>query len=166
MLRGIEKCEILTDRSVNGTATCIRDRYSGARETVTHLRVAQSWGADRLRCRSLLRQGLPFESFGHRPGSLSTVSNRELTTVSASTSPAPTLSACPRSRSWSCGGNGLNHTSTGGTLAFLCSWADLNMMEEERARHMIQNIGARIVHVSGPEISAKLRQEAGRTMPA
>ena len=51
-------------------------------------------------------------------------------------------------------------------LAFLCSWADPNMSTEERARHVIDEIGARIVHVPDPEIAAKLRQEAGRTMPA
>ena len=50
-------------------------------------------------------------------------------------------------------------------LAFLCSWSDPGMTEEERARYLIDDIGARIVHVSNPDVAAMLREEAGRTMP-
>ena len=49
-------------------------------------------------------------------------------------------------------------------LAFLCSWADPNMTEGERARHVINEVGAKIVHVSNPDIAAEIRREAGRTM--
>ena len=51
-------------------------------------------------------------------------------------------------------------------LAFLCSWRDPDMSEDERTRHVMEEVGARIVHVSDSELAAKLRREAGRTMPA
>ena len=50
-------------------------------------------------------------------------------------------------------------------LAFLCSWADESMTEEERVRYAIGEIGARIVHAPNREITDAIRREAGRKMP-
>ena len=50
-------------------------------------------------------------------------------------------------------------------LTFLSSWHDPNMTEEERARHALFEIGARILHVADESIADKLRREMGRKMP-
>ena len=50
-------------------------------------------------------------------------------------------------------------------LTFLCSWQDENLTIEERARHALHEIGARILHVPDEAIADKLRKEMGRKMP-
>ena len=50
-------------------------------------------------------------------------------------------------------------------LTFLCSWQDENLTIEERARHALHEIGARILHVPDEAIANKLRKEMGRKMP-
>ena len=50
-------------------------------------------------------------------------------------------------------------------LAFLCSWQDPNLTVEERARHALDEEGARILHVPEKEIADKIRREMGREMP-
>ena len=50
-------------------------------------------------------------------------------------------------------------------LAFLCSWADPSMSDEERARYVIEEIGAKIIGVPRREIADAHRAAAGRTMP-
>jgi hypothetical protein len=39
------------------------------------------------------------------------------------------------------------------------------MTVEERARHALFEIGARILHVPDEDVADKLRREMGRTMP-
>ena len=50
-------------------------------------------------------------------------------------------------------------------LTFLCSWKDESKSEEENARHALNEIGARILHISDPKIADTIRKEMGRTMP-
>ncbi len=50
-------------------------------------------------------------------------------------------------------------------LTFLCSWKDDAKSEEENARHALNEIGARILHVSDPKIADTIRKEMGRTIP-
>tara|TARA_Y100000588_G_C13970170_1_gene802650 strand:- start:4 stop:897 length:894 start_codon:yes stop_codon:yes gene_type:complete len=50
-------------------------------------------------------------------------------------------------------------------LTFLSSWHDPDMTVEERARHALFEIGARIVHVDDESIADTLRKEMGRKMP-
>ena len=55
-------------------------------------------------------------------------------------------------------------------LAFLCSWADPSMSDEERTKYVIEEIGAKIIGVPRREIarmsvSDAHRAAAGRTMP-
>jgi len=50
-------------------------------------------------------------------------------------------------------------------LTFLCSWQDPSMTIEERARHALFKIGARILHVPDADVADTLRKEMGRTMP-
>jgi 4-hydroxy-2-oxoheptanedioate aldolase len=50
-------------------------------------------------------------------------------------------------------------------LTFLCSWQDENLTIEERARHALHQIGARILHVPDEAIADKLRKEMDRQMP-
>ena len=50
-------------------------------------------------------------------------------------------------------------------LTFLCSWQDENLTVEERARHALNEVGARILHVPDEEVADKLRKEMGRKMP-
>ena len=50
-------------------------------------------------------------------------------------------------------------------LTFLCSWQDPNMTIEERARHALSEVGARILHVPDSAVADTLRKEMGRTMP-
>ena len=50
-------------------------------------------------------------------------------------------------------------------LAFMCGWADPAMTKEDRMRHSIQEIGAKITHGLSREAANTIRQEAGRTMP-
>ena len=50
-------------------------------------------------------------------------------------------------------------------VAFYCSWADTAMTEQQRVRFLIEEIGARIVAPSGPEVANASRKLDGRTMP-
>lgn len=50
-------------------------------------------------------------------------------------------------------------------LTFLCSWQDPEMTVEQRARHALHEIGARILHVPDKAVADTLRKEMGRTMP-
>ena len=50
-------------------------------------------------------------------------------------------------------------------VAFLCSWADTSMTEEENILHMIENLGAKIMHASDAEVAGAVRRRYGRTMP-
>jgi 4-hydroxy-2-oxoheptanedioate aldolase len=50
-------------------------------------------------------------------------------------------------------------------VSFLCSWLDPAMSEEERVRHVIFNIGAKIIHTYDANLANTLRREMGRTMP-
>lgn len=50
-------------------------------------------------------------------------------------------------------------------LSFLCSWEDASMSEEERIRHVLFNIGAKIIHVKDSALADSIRREMGRTMP-
>ena len=49
-------------------------------------------------------------------------------------------------------------------IAFLCSWHDPSMTEEERARYVIEEIGARILGVPRREIAESRREASGRIM--
>ena len=50
-------------------------------------------------------------------------------------------------------------------VAFYCGWADTTMSDAERVRFLIEEIGARIVAPSGPEVANASRKLDGRTMP-
>ncbi len=50
-------------------------------------------------------------------------------------------------------------------LTFLSSWNDASMTEQEKAKHLINEENARILHVSDSEIAHQIRKEMGRTMP-
>ena len=50
-------------------------------------------------------------------------------------------------------------------LTFLSSWQDESLTIEERARHALYEIGARILHVPDEKVADKLRKEMGREMP-
>jgi 4-hydroxy-2-oxoheptanedioate aldolase len=50
-------------------------------------------------------------------------------------------------------------------VAFLCSWGDKSMTEEENLVHLIENIGSKIMHMPSAEVASAIRQRYGRTMP-
>ncbi len=50
-------------------------------------------------------------------------------------------------------------------VAFLCSWGDQSMTEEENIVHLIENIGAKIMHAPSAEVIDAIRRRYGRTMP-
>ena len=50
-------------------------------------------------------------------------------------------------------------------LAFLAAWADPSMTTEQRARHLLFEVNARIILGTNQETADTLRKEMGRTMP-
>ena len=50
-------------------------------------------------------------------------------------------------------------------LAFLCGWKDSSMNEEQQTRFCLDELGARILHVSDSNLANEIRIEMGREMP-
>jgi hypothetical protein len=50
-------------------------------------------------------------------------------------------------------------------VAFLCSWGDQTMTEEENLLHLVDHIGPKIMHAPSAEVAGVIRRRFGRTMP-
>ena len=50
-------------------------------------------------------------------------------------------------------------------LAFLCGWKDSSMNEEQQTRFCLDELGARVLHVSDSNLANEIRIEMGREMP-
>ena len=50
-------------------------------------------------------------------------------------------------------------------LAFLCGWKDSSMNEEQQTRFCLDELGARVLHVSDSNLVNEIRIEMGREMP-